>query len=129
MEENELKLNAISGGLVEVKEEPEEDPEERQRKPTVLYKKQIKNAFPTGARLGKGVYATLNNEFSDQLEVVLKLAYKQAQDRNKKTISGTDIKNAFIEYKKQNATYILDDFQTVFDGKIKEMKQNIKGSE
>lgn len=138
MEEKTLKLkqenegleeanNTLKGGINESKEEENQEHEERQRKATLLYRKRIREAIPTGARINKNVIVVLNNELSDQLEAILKLAFQQTQNRKRKTISGNDTKRAIIEYKKTGATFILDDFQTVFDGKLKEMKQNIKG--
>ncbi len=115
------------GGILEVREEEPQETEERQRKPTLLYKKQIRATLPTNVRAGKNVYVVLNNEFNDQLETVLKLAWKEAQNRNKKTISGNDIKNAIISYKKTGAVYILENIETVILGKIKEIKEATKG--
>jgi histone H3/H4 len=98
----------------------------RKRERPLLYKKQLKKLLTNG-RIGKNFYETLNAEYKTEIKKVLDLAVKEANEQKRKTINGTDIKKALQQQRETYASYIVENLETIVIGKLKEMKENIKG--
>lgn len=99
----------------------------RNREKALLYKKQLKKLTPKQARIGKNFYETLNQTYKQEIQTVLSLAYKEAEEQKRKTIFGSDIKKAITKQRETYGVYMLEHIDTAVIGKIKEMQENVKG--
>jgi histone H3/H4 len=99
----------------------------REREKALFYKKQLRGLIPKENRIGKNFYETINKEYKTELKAIIQLAIKEAEEQKRKTIFGSDIKKAIQQQRETYGAYMLEHIDTAVIGKIKEMRENVKG--